>query len=240
MDQKKTQRIIGIVIVIALVIILFPLLFSKNEPKPASQIVQAPPLPDQASTVSLQTAEVKEGEMESNLYSPQDVPVESTKPVVPVVRQDETKMEQTSQVETKIEDKPILTEPTLPALTEEKTNVIPIQTPIEKRPNKVALSAQIKSHTHSAKKGITTLNQPAWAVQMGSFRDKDNARRMVNTLRSAGYKAFTRSVATQNGTQIRVYVGPEFRHLAAIKLSSELQHNMKLHGIVVLYRPLVL
>lgn len=48
MEQKKVQRIIGIVVVIVLVIIVMPLLFGKNDfPIQEAANIKAPPFPDQ-------------------------------------------------------------------------------------------------------------------------------------------------------------------------------------------------
>src|SRR5436190_21697270 len=53
MDKRKTQRILGILVIIALVIILFPLLFSKNEISTTASIT-APVFPDKLNTTSEQ------------------------------------------------------------------------------------------------------------------------------------------------------------------------------------------
>ncbi len=50
MEQKKVQRIIGILVVISLIIIVMPLLFGKNFPVQESANIKAPPFPDQQAT----------------------------------------------------------------------------------------------------------------------------------------------------------------------------------------------
>jgi cell division septation protein DedD len=58
MDKRKTQRILGILVIIALVIILFPLLFNKNEVAVQTTSVTAPAFPDKQNPVtSITTAE---------------------------------------------------------------------------------------------------------------------------------------------------------------------------------------
>lgn len=74
----------------------------------------------------------------------------------------------------------------------------------------------------------------AWAIQIGSFKNKENARQLTNKLRAAGFKAFTQQVASQT----RVYVGPEEQQASAIKLSTKLKQTMQLNGLVVSYKPL--
>lgn len=48
-----------------------------------------------------------------------------------------------------------------------------------------------------------------WAVQLGSFSDKDNADRLAAELRGAGYPAFLSQVSTGGRTLHRVRVGPQ-------------------------------
>jgi cell division septation protein DedD len=61
MEQKKVQRIIGIVVVIALVIIVMPLLFGKSDflLQEASTTVKAPPFRDQQPTVATTASDVQ-------------------------------------------------------------------------------------------------------------------------------------------------------------------------------------
>lgn len=58
MDKRKTQRILGILVIIALIIILFPLIFSKNEMATQNVTISTPAFPDQkATTTPVATAE---------------------------------------------------------------------------------------------------------------------------------------------------------------------------------------
>lgn len=78
-------------------------------------------------------------------------------------------------------------------------------------------------------------------MQLGSFKNKENARRLADKLRTAGYKAFMHEVTSPKGTvQTRVYIGPEYQFTSATKLTMSLGQKMNLHGIVVSYKPLEL
>ncbi len=101
-------------------------------------------------------------------------------------------------------------------------------------------SGQTASAAHAKEKHFLNLKKTVWAVQLGSFKDKNNARKLADKLRAAGYKAFTREIKSAKGmnVQIRVYIGPEYKQASAIKLTEKLEQQMKLHGFLVPYKPL--
>lgn len=84
--------------------------------------------------------------------------------------------------------------------------------------------------------GLFKLKNAVWVIQLGSFKNKTNALRLVNQLRASGYPAFIQEVASNT----RVYVGPETKQVAARSLATRLEADMKLRGIVVSYKPLSL
>lgn len=262
MDQKRTQRIVGIVIVIALVIILFPLLFSKTDSTTTTvATVKAPPFPDQPTTNTDIAMQVT-NEAPANDTQPVVTPVASEeanvaeKPLIEKTAEAEQAVTTAPAIDTvnqkpnesiKIADTPQLLndEPPLPVVpvdnkTKSQDEVpLPAKSSKENRTHVKSVLAKSKP-AHLIQKDLMKLNTTAWVVQMGSFRDKNNAHRLADRLRSAGYKAFTREVTAKNGSQVRVYVGPEFKHLAATKLSSQIEHDLNMHGIIVTYNPLSL
>lgn len=248
MDQKRTQRIVGIVIVIALVIILFPLLFSKTETTTDVATVKAPPFPDQENTTDIAV-------QASNDAS------STAQPLVDVPSSEKILTEKTADAEIVTKNAPPLmpavnaspnesikpvdsTEVSTTKLTEPVVaieNTSKPQTSVVKKVSPTIKSVSAKSKpNHANPKEIAKLNTVAWVVQMGSFRDKTNAHRMTDLLRKAGYKAFTHEVTAKRGIQTRVYVGPEYKQIAALKLSSQIEHDLNMHGIIVTYNPLSL
>ncbi len=61
-----------------------------------------------------------------------------------------------------------------------------------------------------------------WAVQLGSFSNKENAERMASTLRKQGYAAFISEVSTANGKMHRVRVGPQKDRPSAEQMAARL------------------
>ncbi|WP_019022228.1 SPOR domain-containing protein [Thioalkalivibrio sp. ALE23] len=74
-----------------------------------------------------------------------------------------------------------------------------------------------------------------WAVQVGSYRDGDNAREQERALRDAGLAAFIEDVTVDGETVYRVKVGPRADREAAIRLREDLEEERGLSGIVVTF-----
>jgi DedD protein len=333
MEKKTTQRIIGILVVIALVIILLPLLFGKNELVTQAAIVKAPPFPEQqktevtpstddtaqpvaqadannaanatpvpqADTQSAQqttaNADPSQPEATSNADAGQPVAQgiasASSDPVDPsVVKQVNDKdaanaaqesMDITPAVAAEVNgttppaaDHPATTDKAAtpspqaqndsainPAdqneqagkmqTTENNSPARPDAQPKEQHAGKVRpeKSASVQKNaekpailTDSSKrshKSLVKLKTTAWVVQMGSFKDKSNARRLADKLRAAGFKAFTHEVKSAKGNEsTRVWVGPEYRQASAAKLSTQIEEQFKMRGILVTFKPLEL
>tara|TARA_R110000868_G_scaffold138503_2_gene352676 strand:+ start:2016 stop:2843 length:828 start_codon:yes stop_codon:yes gene_type:complete len=85
--------------------------------------------------------------------------------------------------------------------------------------------------------GLMQLNKAAWVIQMGSFKHKTNALKLVNKLRAKGYRAFIQRAELASGASTRVFVGPEHQQKSARIVAAELHQKMKLQGIVISYKP---
>ncbi|WP_017942109.1 MULTISPECIES: SPOR domain-containing protein [unclassified Thioalkalivibrio] len=75
--------------------------------------------------------------------------------------------------------------------------------------------------------------QAGWAIQVGSFRDEDNARDQSARLRDAGWPAFIDDSTADGRPIYRVKVGPLAQREEAVKLGERLQDELELSGIVV-------
>ena len=97
-------------------------------------------------------------------------------------------------------------------------------------------NTKLETKSMSATSFAMQMKKSAWAIQIGSFKSKANALRLVNRLRSGGYHAFIKEASTS----VRVYVGPENKRAIASMLADRIEYEMKLHGVVVSYQPLTL
>ena len=61
-----------------------------------------------------------------------------------------------------------------------------------------------------------------WAVQLGSFSNKENAEKLAADLRKQGYAAFLSQLETDKGTLHRVRIGPQKDRQAAEAMAARL------------------
>ncbi|WLD56942.1 SPOR domain-containing protein [Salinispirillum sp. LH 10-3-1] len=78
----------------------------------------------------------------------------------------------------------------------------------------------------------------AWSVQMGSFRQADNARRLLDELRTAGYEAYTKETVLSDGSLLtQVMVGPDPDHDRVRLKKDILSEEFNLPTLVVRFQP---
>ncbi|MGR5062738.1 SPOR domain-containing protein [Photobacterium sp. DNB22_13_2] len=80
--------------------------------------------------------------------------------------------------------------------------------------------------------------ETAWVVQLGVFRNFDNANQLVERLRKAGYQAHVFPKQPQQGDLARVVVGPD---VSKQKLSADIKKLEELTGLkgrLVRFNPL--
>jgi cell division septation protein DedD len=96
-----------------------------------------------------------------------------------------------------------------------------------------------KYHTTTQSNSIESKkNNFAWVVQIGNFKDKINAFRLVNKLRSQGINAFIHQKGAAFGEETKVYIGPETKRDSAEFLATKLSKEAQLSGVVKSYQPL--
>lgn len=292
MEPKTKYRILGLLVIICLVIIVFPLLQTKNETPPQTALVKAPPFPDQtvqvstaadevtpyvppapvaqvtlpsatepASTVPVQTPPI-DNASNTNTSPNTTTPVASTAPIAEstsatelVPASTDTTNNQSAQAAQAAEEvvklvsetetapaqaiddlvKQLATEKRVSKKVVAKKASHPVR--LAKKTSSVKLRPQLALHAPINDNGLINLKEAVWVIQVGSYKNKATALRLVNRLRLKGYPAFIQHVFGEN---IRIFVGPAEKRRAAHQLAAELERQMHVHGIVVSYQPLTL
>jgi DedD protein len=73
----------------------------------------------------------------------------------------------------------------------------------------------------------------AWAVQLGAFKTVDEANKVRDKLKNAGFVAFVDKADTESGTLWRVRAGPETDRGNADKLRGRIKDKLKMDGMIV-------
>ena len=82
---------------------------------------------------------------------------------------------------------------------------------------------------------IDAVGQMNWVVQVGSFLSKDNAEKLNQKVKKAGFRSFVNPVTQNNKIMHQVCLGPEYDETDAKNLLKEIKNKMKLDGIVKKY-----
>lgn len=244
MERQTKHRILGVFVIIGLVIILLPLFQSNKELTTETVLVKTPPFPDQP----VQTTEELSTEHQANLVPPvmdnmteasENISKPTPDDIIRPVRPSVNPLANASGHQI-LENKNAAD-----AFVKKSVHIAKLDQNKNEKAPAAFINADIKSLTATPKnttiddEALLKLKGTVWVVQIGSFKNKANALRLVNQLRSNGYRAFIQSAANSSDTT-RVFVGPEHTKPIARDLANRLQNEMKIHGIVVSYKPLTL
>ncbi|RBO79870.1 SPOR domain-containing protein [Marinomonas aquiplantarum] len=116
----------------------------------------------------------------------------------------------------------------------------------EKAPQDIQLIPLAKSVTPSATQPKQEVKAPEpvktaktepkkvadrWAVQIATFKSKNNATRLVEKLKKANYDAYSMTT----NSLYKVFVGPEFKRDTSKKIRDDIKKEFGLAGLVVKY-----
>lgn len=239
MERQIKHRILGILVMIGLVIILLPLFQNGKEVLSKAILVKAPPFPDQALPITpavVQTASVTPSITPTIASAASLSPVPASQPVV-----DQDQKKQATVSYKIIEGEKamsLLKHTTTHQHTHAKKSVVMTKQNTKKTvsPAKVLLPVTASLDDD----GLIKLKSAVWVIQIGSFKNKANALKTVNQLRSNGYRAFIQQFSNAFGEHTSVFVGPANNSAAARTLADRLKNEMHIQGIVISYKPLTL
>jgi DedD protein len=180
MDRALKERIIGAAVLVVFVVLVVPV-FLDGPPQRGEIVSERVPLPGQASEGETRTVVLERD---------RDEPV----PVAAPVAEPDTRRQPPAQPEPAPE---------------------PEQEPEQEPEHEPEPDPESEPKTAAAR---PTTQQPAssgdsstgmWAVQLGSFGNRQNAERLAADLRKQGFAAFLSELATDSGELHRVRIGPQ-------------------------------
>lgn len=238
-ENKFKQRIVGVLVLIALIVIFLPMLFKKDEPT-REVVVQAPPAPETPAAPQFQVEEVAVPEpvIDENYVvldeagEPVDVDISSG-----VAASGGTYIAEPIAEETVVEAPKVVAPAPKPAPV--KPAPVPAKPVAAKpAPAKPAPTPAKPAVTKPAQKpvapGIDKNNLPvSWSVQLASLTNLANANAMRDTFRKKQYNAYVRTT----GNIHRVMIGPLVRETEARALCKSLKSREGQDCFVVRYAP---
>lgn len=261
MASKFQNRLVGTVILVALVVIFLPDLMDGNkleqkeeafakiplrpelEPaKPALQVSAASTLPADHLASQQQASAATQWQVEEigdtvTLAANQASAAAQAQPATQTAAKPEPKPVPKPEVVAK---KPV--EQPKPKPVPPKP--VEVKKPVENKPQ----AGQIKSMDDLIASKMTTQSatpapaaaapaQGSWILQLGAFKNADSVNALVGKLRAAGYSAQTSPRTPVQGQINRVFIGPDVSKAKLQGMQSRISQMTGLSGSVVAYNP---
>ncbi|WFE71690.1 SPOR domain-containing protein [Halomonas sp. M1] len=222
MKYGKTERISGIVILLALLAIIVPWLMSDPAPReerpqptfvieqPVQVARQDVPAPEMPSTINaLPSSSSQEGD--AVISTPIDA-----EPQQPETSQVSPPSEAASSTQEPVEESEPTSEPE------------PVRDPIAE-----LMASNTSGGTSSSSSAPTPTQQGEWAIQVGSFGDVSNAQRLSEQLSGEGFSTYRRE---RDNNLTTVYVGPYATSEEGEAAMAQIKQRANVQGLLVRVR----
>lgn len=181
MTSTLQNRLVGTIIVVALVVILVPEFLDGEKSINQQEFVNVPPVAELVkvqNTEAFDTSNVDE-QMNQSVELVDELPVDA---------------------DTSANKQNLLTN------TLQKPN---IAQDIEAKSTSTRISENESKKSLNNDLAEIDIKDSGWVVQLGSFKHEKNVKELLNTLNNAGYRTYSRPVMTSVGELTKVFVGPE-------------------------------
>lgn len=209
MQTKTKQRIIGAIVLLAIVAIFLPVLFHNARPSANLKLSTTTPPAPAKPVVQLQLPAIK------------------SSPAVPsAVNADQAANTQSQSAKEAAAQTPVVTQRIL--------NTPPAPAP--KKHSDVKVKRKAVQPTPSVAPSLLQSAVPqAWVIQVASFSKQVNAARLVKKLRAQGLDVYTRHSQVDGLMITRVYVGPEINQNKIKKIQRQLRQQFQLKAVIKRY-----
>jgi cell division septation protein DedD len=231
-EIKTKQRMIGTVIIVLILLILVPLLFSNSkQPNDESTVEQTTAIatqpevnPDQQS-IPADQPQINADQSQSAIAE-QPETYDNTAPSTPQENSQLSAPVQSPEQQPKPEENiNVPNSPIAVPATDNQQSVPKITTPIKVATETSADLTDVKP--------LTTANTKNWSVQLGIFSQKNNATHLVNKLKAGGFEVHLKELSASTGKTYRVFVGNNYNRNKAQKIAYNLNKIYHLKGVVV-------
>ncbi len=215
------QRVIGALVLLALIIIFVPMLFNRQDDA-RKVAVEAPPQPAAPSVPATEVQPVQTPEAPPVVVVPDEPAKPLGKPQTPIAGT--------------AGQAPTQNAPVSPAPAQSQPAAPVAKAPATSAPVASAPAAPAATPAPAAKPDsrLGAANLPnSWSVQLASLSSRPSADALQAKLRSQGYNAYVRTADGMN----RVFVGPVIERSEADRLRDQLNKQNGVKGFVVRFQP---
>lgn len=215
------QRVIGALVLLALIIIFVPMLFNRQDDA-RKVAVEAPPQPAAPTVPATEVQPVQTPEAPPVVVVPDEPAKPLGKPQTPIAGTAGQAPTQNAPVS----PAPAQSQPAAPVA---KASATPA--PVASAP---AAPAATPAPAAKPDSRLGAANLPnSWSVQLASLSSRPSADALQAKLRSQGYNAYVRTADGMN----RVFVGPVIERSEADRLRDQLNKQNGVKGFVVRFQP---
>ncbi len=207
MNDILKQRLVGALILVALGVVFWPIIFVEPGSQPAAEQTRMPPRP-QVDTTPIEPPD-QVGLRPARLVTSRAEVIEVDAPLPDPAPPFEPAPE------------PLAAEP-VPA-PKQPASKPPASPTREVAPEKLAMDSQ----------GVPI----AWILQVVSVSSADKAEQLRQQLVAKDRKAYTRKISSNGKTLYRVYVGPKFERARLESLKKQVDKEFGVNSMVVRYIP---
>ncbi len=215
------HRIVGAIILVTLAVILFPLMLDERSPSANALTAEIDNAERPESTLKtvIKTVSIrKSAETNKDKTSRPGQSKPGSEKIVATTGTDQ---------ESKVIIKKVTLEKKKPSDNSESAKSVK-SVESKKESKKVILAKQTKA----APKPKPVL-KPHWAVQVGTFSNPGNVRRLDKQLKERGYSVMLKDVNLKQGSAVRVRVGPYRTRGSADRAQGKINREIGVKGVVV-------
>jgi DedD protein len=209
LNKNLKQRLVGILVLVALAVIFIPVLFDFEPRQPIDTATQIPPAPE---IQPVEMAEPEIPDVDNDVVPPDEI--------FDLAHADEEEApEPNAEVVAEPQPKSGLAE------APKEDVAVPEETPRAVAPE--------SSKPRLAENGLPE----AWVVQVASYPEKAKAEALSSRLQTAGFRAFVRPVKVNQGTYHRVYVGPHILKKSAEEEKVKIDNSLDVNSLIIPFEP---
>jgi DedD protein len=219
------NRLVGTIIVAAVVIIFLPDLLD-GEKKSYQAEFEAIPKADDFS-----------GQLTSKSFSENKLVRQKVTAATEEVAVDELEVNSENLIETEL----IAIDTTNKKLATNDKN-IPVKAeelslPHEKLITEIVVKEQLENNSMPVHLPEKAIAKEAWAIHLGSFKNEKNVEQLLKKLKVNGYVVFTKPIKTKQGMLTKVIIGPELIKSTLVKKLPALKKLTGIQGKVAYFDP---